>query len=839
LVGTYRPEEISIGRGEEQHPLEKVIAELKRIHGNVWIDLDRTVVELDKAFIDELVDTEPNRFSTEFRSSLYNHTEGHPLFTLEILRNLQARGDLVQDYDGHWIEGPELDWEVLPARVEGVIEERIGRLEDELKETLSIASVEGEDFTAQVLARVQAAKERTILQRLTNEIEKRHRLIRTHGEEKIGKDFLNRYQFTHSLIQQYLYNGLGDGERRILHREIAQVLEELYSGETDQIAVQLARHFEIGGQIEKAFHYLQIAGDRARNAYANEEALENYSRLLKLSQEIGDQEKATRTLMKMALTFHTDFQFKESREAYEQVFEIWKQIGIKDAVRKDEQPASTLRLATIYGVKTLDSTRTNDADSTKVIIQLFSGLVETTPELESVPDVAQSWEILDRGTRYIFHLRDDVLWSDGIPVTAEDFEFAWMRVLSPSETNSTELIDINLLYDVRGAKEYHQGQIKDPELVGIRAKDKSTFEVILKNPVSYFPHLLSNTITFPVPKHIVNEHGNDWVNEKVIVTNGPFRIQEIDNIGFSLFERNPTYHGRFDGNVTRVQYEFVDAQTLASQYARDSIDILSLAAVGFDTGDQLRLVYPNEFFTSPRLGHTFLGFNCSIPPLDDERIRKALCLAIDQETMAHLVCRGLQFPAVGGVIPPGIPGHSPQLGCGYYPDRARDLLSSAGYPNGAGFPELEAWAPDNPTRELQVNYLESQWRKILGIKIPWIKSNQYWDRMVEGIPPLRLIGLVADVPDPDNFIRVGWPSLSAWNNEEFNELVSRARESQNQQNRIQNYQRADRIVMEELPVAPLLYYRENLLIKPWISRFPISSMGSWETLWKDIVIEPH
>ncbi|MGD2159328.1 MAG: tetratricopeptide repeat protein, partial [Anaerolineales bacterium] len=206
----------------------------------------------------------------------------HALFTIELLRTMQERGDLVQDDAGRWVQGPSLNWEALPARVEAVIAERIGRLEADLRELLSVASVEGEDFTAQVVARVQEIKERHLLRELSQELEKRHRLIREQGELQVDGHLLSRYRFVHQLYQRYLYNDLSSGERRLLHREIAKVLEELFGDTEDEQTVQLAFHYSQAGLMEKALHYLTQAGHQARAKYANGEAIRYYTRALSL-----------------------------------------------------------------------------------------------------------------------------------------------------------------------------------------------------------------------------------------------------------------------------------------------------------------------------------------------------------------------------------------------------------------------------------------------------------------------------------------------------------------------------------------------------------------------------
>jgi predicted ATPase len=284
IIGTYRPEEVSIGRAGERHPLEKVLSEIKRYYGDVWIDLDRAMVKEGIHFVNTYLDTEPNQLGEGFRQALHHHTNGQPLFTIELLRDMQERGDLVKDEQDRWIEDPTLDWSDLPARVEGVIEERTGRLEGELRNALSVGSVEGEDFTAEVVARIQAADARYLITRLSGELEKQHRLVSAQGVKRIGsgEERLSLYRFQHNLFQTYLYGELDEVERVCLHEDVGNVLEELYGEQANEIAVQLARHFDEAGIPNKASHYLHMAGEHAAARFANDEALSYLARSLDL-----------------------------------------------------------------------------------------------------------------------------------------------------------------------------------------------------------------------------------------------------------------------------------------------------------------------------------------------------------------------------------------------------------------------------------------------------------------------------------------------------------------------------------------------------------------------------
>lgn len=282
ILGTYRPDEVALGRAGERHPLEKVIAELKRSLGEIELDLNRTVQRESEAFVDALLDSSPNCLNDHFRGDLLRHTQGQPLFTMELLRDLQERGELVK-VDGCWITSKPIDWSRLPARVEGVIEERIGRLSREMRNILSVASVEGEQFTAEIIAQISKVEARDLVRLMSGELQKHHQLVESLGLAQIERKRISRYRFSHSLIQFYLYEALDEAERAYLHEDLGLALEAFYGEAAHEMAVQLAYHFECAHSMEKARDYLQLAGDQARLSYANDAAVSYYSRALALT----------------------------------------------------------------------------------------------------------------------------------------------------------------------------------------------------------------------------------------------------------------------------------------------------------------------------------------------------------------------------------------------------------------------------------------------------------------------------------------------------------------------------------------------------------------------------
>lgn len=287
IVGIYRGEEVAIGRDGDQHPLEPVIDELRRSFGDVTIDLGQAE---SRDFMEALLDSEPNRLGRAFRAMLYWQTRGHPLFTIELLRGLQQRGDLVQDTEGRWVAGPKLDWETLPGRVEAVIAGRVGRLDEPLRAALRVASVEGEHFTAEVLARVQGTDEQEMLNCLSRQLDRRHRLVQAESIQRIDGGTVSRYRFRHILFQKYLYDTLDEVERVHLHERVGIALEELYGAqeEVEEIAVQLALHFRKAQLANKAIHYLQQAGDKAVQVSAYPEAISHLTLGLDLLESLPD-----------------------------------------------------------------------------------------------------------------------------------------------------------------------------------------------------------------------------------------------------------------------------------------------------------------------------------------------------------------------------------------------------------------------------------------------------------------------------------------------------------------------------------------------------------------------
>jgi oligopeptide transport system substrate-binding protein len=308
-----------------------------------------------------------------------------------------------------------------------------------------------------------------------------------------------------------------------------------------------------------------------------------------------------------------------------------------------------------------------------------------------------------------------------------------------------------------------------------------------------------------------------------------------------VLERNPRYQGRFKGNADRVELIFPApglAPTALELYEADDLDVLYLNRFQPADRDRARQRYAGEHVSWPAPAIYFVCFNPRRSPFDDVRVRRALALGTDREQLARrLAGFGLRFHT-GGMVPPGAPGHSTGIALPYDLGEARRLLAEAGYPGGVGFPVVAALTFVTSMPALQA--LAALWREVLGIQVEWkvLDYRSFVNLRKRKPPHLYVGGWAPGYPDPDTYLRaaVGWVTRR-WRNETYEGLVERAKRQADQADRMELYGQADRMLLEEGIVVPLGYRQDYLLIKPWVSRYPISPFRL--SFWKDVVIEPH
>ncbi len=288
VIAAYRPDAMGPRSGGERHPLELVVNELQRVSGYPVIDLDACD---GREFITALLDGKQDCPSSSFAEALFRHTEGQPLFTVELLRSLEDRGELVRDSDGCWRPSETLHWDNLPVRVEAAIAERIGQLTEQCYTLLAAASVEGQEFAAETIARSLGIDERAVLQCLSRELGQHFRLVSAVDLHRFGPRRLSRFRFRHHLFRKYLYDHLDTVQRVHLHEAIGSALEALQNGvsdESDALAPRLAWHFEEAMLPERSAAWHLRAGKRASCLAASAEAIAHLTRGLALVEDLPE-----------------------------------------------------------------------------------------------------------------------------------------------------------------------------------------------------------------------------------------------------------------------------------------------------------------------------------------------------------------------------------------------------------------------------------------------------------------------------------------------------------------------------------------------------------------------
>ena len=828
ILGTLREE--AVGR---RHPLVSFRAEMRREGLARQLRLARLPAEAVQAVVAEM--SGAGESVVPLARRLYIETEGNPFFLMEMVRAL-FEAELIHLDGGIW----QGDWGQLsqralpmPANLREAIQSRVDTLPDDVQKMLRLAAVLGREFDFDLLSHVWGRSEQATLEAL--DICLRHRLLEE-GIGAVGRD----YAFAHHKIQEVLYGSIPRRHRLHAHAQVGDAMESLYgTTEREALAGELAHHFERGcgsnhALTEKAVGYLLQAGDGARQMYAHQEAIDYYERAQRLLERQGAHERAALVSMRLGLTYHNAFDYEQARQAWTKGFGLSGQAigGQRTALAPATHP---LRLSWVEPT-TLDVARFRTHLDKMLLSQMFSGLVELGPNMEVLPDVARHWEVLDGGRKYVFHLRDDVVWSDGVPVTAHDFELAWTRVLYEVPDG----IAAYHLCDIKGAPSLLQSQVTGPDRVGVRTIDERTLLVELEAPAGYFLYLLANCLNWPAPCHAIQHFGEAWAEPGNLVTNGPFQLSDWKP-GLSMaLSRNPRYHGRWDGNVQQVELTFVpqgETRTTIDLYEAGQLDCLWLWLPPPPEVSLTHGCHPGESRRVPRLATFYVAFDPSRPPFDDIRVRRAFVSATDRESLASIILRGHEAPATGGFVPPGMPGFSPGIGLPYDPDQASRLLSNAGFPGGRGFPAVSALAAQ--TRLPYIEYLSTAWRELLGVNIRWdLLDSAPEHRLREESPDIFAWGWLADYPDPDSFLRTSTiPAYIGWRNETCELLVEQARRIMDHKKRMSLYAQAERILAEEARIMPLTYGASHLLVKPWVRHYPASALDTQS--WKDVILEPR
>jgi oligopeptide transport system substrate-binding protein len=493
-------------------------------------------------------------------------------------------------------------------------------------------------------------------------------------------------------------------------------------------------------------------------------------------------------------------------------------------------PSSGHRDETVFRVNlsteppSLDWSLATDHVSFNVIANLMVGLTEFDKNLKPVPVIAKSWDILEGGKKIVFHLRDDVAWSDGKKVRAHDFEYSWKRLLNPKTASEYAYS----LFDIVGAEEFNRGTIADESQVGVKAIDDSTLEVLLKSPTSYFLSLTTFEVTYPQRRDVVEKFGSQWTEPEHIVTNGPFLLASWKHENEIQLKANPNY---FLGKpaIERVEMYMINetttALTMYEQGQLDFIDDHSIPAL-----EKPRLAKAPGFKRVPQLRGEYYGFAMDRKPFDDPRVRKAFAMAIDRSVFPRLL-QGGQAPS-SSWIPPGMLAHNPKIGVPYNPPEARRLLREAGYPDGKGFPQVTFVYNTREDHKTAAEAVQGMWKRNLGVlvRLENLEWKVYLKRLQNDPPHVFRAGWGADYPDPDNFMKLfitgSGNNHPRYKNGRFDQLVEQAARELNEQKRVRVYNEAQKLLCEvDIPIVPLFTIAESTVLNPRYTGLEYNSMS--------------
>lgn len=456
-----------------------------------------------------------------------------------------------------------------------------------------------------------------------------------------------------------------------------------------------------------------------------------------------------------------------------------------------------------------------------ILSALYEGLVNLNPvTMEPVPGVAESWKVSEDGRVYTFHLRKDAKWSNGDPVTAQDFLYAWRRILTPE----LGALYAYMLHDMTNARAYNEGEITDFELVGAKALDDYTLEVTLDNPTPYFMTLHTHYTWFPIHRPTIEkfdaftDRATKWTRPGNVVTNGPFVLSSWEPGRVIKVVKDPTY---WDAETVKLDgiwfYPVDDRQTEERMFRAGDLHFTGSVPTHKVPGylrDQPELIW-----TNPWLGSYFYRINVEREGLSDARVRRALSCAVDRRSIVENITLGGQLPGEF-YVPPGMNGYEPKHYAVHDPDKAKALMAEAGYPGGKGFPVVEIlYNTDDDHRKI-AEAIQAMWKETLGINVTLMNQDWkvYLDTTNQRNYDIARAGWIGDFIDPINFLECfttgNGNNRTGYSNPEYDALIGQARVTGNQTERNALYAQAEELLLTDMPIIPIYIYTRTILADP-------------------------
>ncbi|MDA7794823.1 peptide ABC transporter substrate-binding protein [Porticoccaceae bacterium] len=461
-----------------------------------------------------------------------------------------------------------------------------------------------------------------------------------------------------------------------------------------------------------------------------------------------------------------------------------------------------------------------------IISSLMEGLIHKDGEtLEPRPGVAKSWDISADGRVYTFYLRQDARWSNGDLHNAHDYVWSWWRALQPALGN----LYAYMYFPIANAKAYYDGEISDFSQVGVKALGDYVLQVTLTEPIPYFLQLLDHYSTYPVHRATVekfgkaDQRGTRWTFEGNIVGNGAFQLKEWKINRRITVERNPHYWNA--ENVRLNQVVFYPTENVTTEERMFRAGQLHYSGIPSDKIQAYSQSDDPSLRIQPYLGVYFYRLNVDKPQLSDKRVRRALGMTINRDQLVSQITKGGQIPAYA-ITPPGTMGYYPESDLTFDPEGAKKLLAEAGYPNGEGFPTTEILYNTSEGHRKIAVALQQMWKKHLNIDV--VLLNQEWKVYLDTVSnhhyEIARAGWIGDYVDPNNFLDMflcnGGNNRTRWCNPEYDQIIlQQVPKAKTHQQRLELFQQAETILLDEMPVIPIYIYTSNNLVQPTVKNF--------------------
>ena len=452
----------------------------------------------------------------------------------------------------------------------------------------------------------------------------------------------------------------------------------------------------------------------------------------------------------------------------------------------------------------------------KILLALLEGLVVFNPKNNGVlPGVAEDWIISDDGLSYTFIFNPDAKWTNGDSVKPEDFAYSWERILSPDL--GAQYAD--MLYVIKNAEKFHKGDIKDFSQVGISIT-KNKLKVELENPTPYFLNILTHYSTWPVHPETVEKYGgmisrnNQWTRVDNFVGNGPFKLESWEINKALRVSRNDLYWGNSANKINGIEFIPIDNELTQDRLFRSG-GIHLANTVPTEKINRYRDERPDELYEHNYFGTYYYRINTNKYPLNNINFRKALSLAIDRELIVKSILKGNQKISYS-FTPPDENGYNPKTKLDFNPIKAKEFLEKSGYD--VNNPPLEILYNTSEGHQKIAQAIQEMWKKNLGLNV--VLTNVDWKvyltRETQGEFDISRAGWIGDYPDPFTFLDMmvtnRGNNKTGWSNSEFDNILKNAASQISTSDRYNLYEKAEKILIDELPVIPLYTYTRTYLL---------------------------